>query len=73
MSGLQSGRLTFGKNFSSLLLGNALYLLQSPSRSIGNRLNSLITPIHHQLDITLGEARNTLQTTQLANQLHVAF
>lgn len=54
-------KLTFGKDFCGFLFGDTLHLLKSPSRSIGNGLDSLIASIHHQLNITLCKARKTLK------------
>lgn len=52
---------TFCEDLSGLLLGNTLYLLEDPARSIGNGLDSVEAAIDDQLDVALGEARHTLE------------
>ena len=59
------GNLTFCKDFGGFLLRNALDLLQSPSRGVGDGLDGLKAAVDDQLDITLCETRKTLFTEYL--------
>ena len=53
--------LTFCKNLASLLLRNALNLLQYPTWRVGDRLDSVEATIDDQLNVTLRKSTNTLQ------------
>ena len=50
----------FCKDLGSLLLRNALHLLEGPSRGVGDGLDGLKAAVDNQLDITLRETRETL-------------
>ena len=51
---------TFSKNLACLLLRYALYLLQQSPRGVGHRLDSVVTAIDDQLDISLCQASYAL-------------
>lgn len=51
---------TFLEDLVCFLLGYAFDLLQVPPRRVSHRLDSVVSPIYDELDITLGETGQTL-------------
>lgn len=51
---------TLRQDFGSLLLRDALYLLELSAGCVSNRLDSIISRIDDQLKISLSETCNTL-------------
>jgi len=53
-------KLTLGKNFGSFLFRDTLDLFQSSSWGVCNRLDSVEASLHDKLDISFGEAIDSL-------------